>query len=120
MANEQRRRRVEDQIQRELAEIIRLELKDPRVGLITLSGAEITADFAYCKFFYTVLGSEGEAKLAGAGLSRAAGFLRAALGKRLRIHNVPELRFVYDTSIEQGLRLGQLIDKANASPPVDD
>ena len=119
MANEQRRRRVEDQIQRELSEIIRLELKDPRVGMITISGVEITADFAVCKVFYTVLGAEEQCESAKVGLQRASGFLRSALGKRLRIHNIPELRFNYDTSIERGVRLSQLIDQANALPPAE-
>jgi ribosome-binding factor A len=114
MANEQRRRRVADQIQKELSEIIRLELHDPRVGMITISAVEISADFAYCKVFYTMLAPEAERDTVKAGLKRASGFLRTALGKRLRIHNTPELRFLYDTSIERGVHLSQLIDQAVA------
>ncbi len=114
MANEQRRRRVADQIQKELSEIIRLELHDPRVGMMTISAVEISADFAYCKVFYTMLAPEEERDKVKAGLKRASGFLRTALGKRLRIHNTPELRFIYDTSIERGVHLSQLIDQAVA------
>ena len=114
MANEQRRRRVEEQIQQELSQILRLEMKDPRVGMITISGVKVSADFAAAKVFYTLLGSAEERELADAGLRSAAGFLRSALGKRLRIHNTPELRFTYDTSIERGVHLSQLIDQAVA------
>ena len=113
MANEQRRRRVADQIQKELSEIIRLDL----IGMITISEVEISADFAYSKIFYTVLGSTEDRENSEAGLRRATGFLRTALGKRLRIHNRPELRFVYDTSIERGVHLSLLIDRAVADDP---
>jgi len=114
MANEQRRRRVADQIQKELSEIIRLELHDPRVGMITISAVAISPDFAYSKIFYTTLAPEEDRDKAKAGLKRASGFLRTALGKRLRIHNTPELRFIYDTPIERGVQLSQLIDQAVA------
>lgn len=121
MANEQRRRRVEEQIQQELSEILRLELKDPRVGLITISGVRVSPDFAVARIYYTILGSTEDGESAGIGLSSASGFLRSALGKRLRIHNIPELRFTYDRSIERGIHLSQLIDQAIAdSPPVKD
>ncbi len=118
MANEQRRRRVEEQIQQELSEILRLELKDPRVGMITISGVKVSPDFALAKVFYTILGSGEDCDLADAGLRSASGFLRTGLGKRLRIHNIPELRFCYDTSIERGVRLSQLIDQAVADIPA--
>jgi ribosome-binding factor A len=114
MANLQRRRRVSDQIQKELSEIIRLDLNDPRIGMITLSAVEISPDFACAKIFYTLLGNDEERENAKAGLLRASGFLRTALGKRLRIHNTPELRFYYDDSIERGVKLSQLIDRAVA------
>ena len=118
MANEQRRRRVEEQIQQELSEILRLELKDPRIGMITISGVTVAPDFGSAKVFYTILGSADEIESADTGLRSAAGFLRSALGKRLRIHNIPELRFTYDTSIERGVRLSQLIDQAVADKPA--
>lgn len=110
----QRNARVADQIQRELAELVRTELKDPRVGMITLTGVELTADFAHAKIFFTTLidGAERDETLAG--LQRAAGFLRGHLGKRLHIHNIPELHFHFDESVERGFRLSQLIDDAVA------
>ncbi len=115
MANAQRLRRVADQIQRELAELVRDELQDPRVGLVTFTGVEVSPDFAHAKVFFTALGGPAARADAIAGLGRAAGFLRRMLGARLRIHNTPELRFVYDESVESGIRLTQLIDEAVAS-----
>jgi ribosome-binding factor A len=115
MANAQRARRVADQIQRELSEILRTELKDPRVGMITLTGVEISPDLAHAKVFFTSLGGAETFAEKMAGLERASGFLRTMLGARLKIHNVPELRFAYDESVEQGIRLTQLIEEAVAS-----
>lgn len=117
MANPQRQRRVADQIQRELADIIRLELKDPRVGMITLTDVEVSPDFAHAKVFFTTLGGEEARALAEAGLRRASGFLRSMLGKTIKVHNTPELHFIFDTSVETGIRISQLIDEALAPPP---
>lgn len=108
----QRLRRIADQIQRELSEIIRLELKDPRVGMITLTGVEVSTDLAHAKVFFTTLGDAEALALAEAGLGHAAGFLRSVLAKRISTHNVPELHFVHDASVERGVRLSQLIDDA--------
>lgn len=116
MANPQRQRRVADQIQRELAEIIRLELKDPRVGLITLTAVEMSPDLTHAKVFFTCLGSDEHREQAEEGLKRAAGFLRSMLGKQIKIHNTPELHFAYDASIENGMRISRLIDEAVAPP----
>ncbi|MBK9218331.1 MAG: 30S ribosome-binding factor RbfA [Uliginosibacterium sp.] len=107
--------RVAEQIKRELAELIRLEVKDPRVGFISLTDVELTPDYAHAKVFFTSMqGDEGlEAILIG--LKRASGFLRRELGRRVRIHTTPELHFVYDRSIVEGNRLSALIDQAVAS-----
>lgn len=106
-----RSQRIAEQIQRELAELIRLEVKDPRVGFITLTGVEVTPDYAHAKVFFSTLDA---AQLPGiqAGLRQAAGFLRHELGRRIRLHNIPELHFEYDASVEQGVRLSKLIDEA--------
>ncbi|MBW7859693.1 MAG: 30S ribosome-binding factor RbfA [Rhodocyclaceae bacterium] len=106
-----RSQRVNEQLRRELAELIRLEVKDPRVGFITLTDVEVTPDYAHAKVFFTSMnGSEGlDAVLAG--LNRAKGFLRRELGRRVRIHTIPELHFCYDSSVEEGSRLSQLIDQ---------
>jgi len=115
MANPQRRRRVADQIQRELSDILRSELKDPRVGMITLTGVEVSPDFAHAKVFFTSLAEAAQRDEVRAGLKRASGFLRTMLGARLKIHNTPELHFVYDESVESGIRLTHLIEDAVAA-----
>jgi ribosome-binding factor A len=109
-----RSRRIAEQVQRELSDIIRLELKDPRVGMITITDVEVTQDQAHAKVFFTVLGDE--ARIAGAteGLLHAAGFLRSELARRMKLRVVPQLRFKYDESVERGMRLSQLIDDAVA------
>jgi ribosome-binding factor A len=107
-----RRARIADQIQRELADLIRLEVRDPRVGLVTLTGVELSRDQSHAKVFFTVLGSAGQAEDAVEGLQRAAGFLRTNLAKRLSTRSVPELAFAYDESVERGMRLSRLIDEA--------
>lgn len=104
--------RIADQIQRELADLIRNELKDRRVGMITLTGVEVSQDYAHAKVFYTTLGSNEDNFLTDKGLEHASKFLRGQLSNRLRLRLVPQLQFVYDESVERGIRLSQLIDKA--------
>ncbi len=105
--------RVAEQIQRELAELIRLEVKDPRVRRVTLTGVEVTPDYAHAKVFYTTL--EGENKAVQKGLEHAAGFLRSQLAHAIKLRVIPQLHFVYDASVERGAKLSQLIDEAIAS-----
>jgi ribosome-binding factor A len=106
--------RIADQIQRELADLIRNEIKDPRVGMLTLTGVEVSQDYAHAKVFYTSLRGENDNFLISNGLEHAAGFLRSQLSHRLKLRVVPQLHFVYDNSIERGVRLSQLIDEAVA------
>ena len=96
--------RIADQIQRELANLIRNELKDQRVGMITLTGVEVSQDYAHAKVFYTTLGSDEDNFLTDKGLKHASRFLRGQLSNRLRLRLVPQLQFIYDESIEQGIR----------------
>jgi len=107
-----RRARIADQIQRELAELIRLELRDPRVGMVTLTAVELSHDQSHAKIYFTVLGPESAAEAARLGLERASGFLRSGLAHRLSTRSVPQLAFAYDESIERGARLTRLIDEA--------
>lgn len=104
--------RIADQIQRSLAEVIRLELRDPRVGLVTLTGVELSRDQSHAKVFFTILGTAEQAAEAAEGLQRAAGFLRSQLAHRLTTRKVPELHFAFDESVERGVRISQLIDEA--------
>jgi ribosome-binding factor A len=106
----QRGQRIADQIQRDLAELIRAEVRDPRVGLVTVSGVEVSPDYAHAKVYFTVIGADAE--VAARGLNSAAGHLHNLLFKRLRIHTVPRLAFVHDTSVEHGFEIDRLIDQA--------
>ena len=113
--------RVADQIQRDLSEIVAFELKDPRVGMITITEVQITPDYAHAKVFFTMLSDDAEAiKNTVAGLHKAAGYIRIMLGKRLSIHTLPELHFVHDTSTARGIEMSRLIDEANATRAKDD
>jgi ribosome-binding factor A len=110
-----RSRRIAEQIQRELSEIIRLDLKDPRVtGIITITDVEVTQDHAHAKVFFTELGDSARAKETENALQHAAGFLRSELAHRLKLRTVPQLKFEYDASVERGMRLTRLIDEAMA------
>lgn len=107
--------RVADQIQRDLSEIIAFELKDPRVGMITITEVQVTPDYAHAKVFFTMLNDNKEAVANTVqGLTQASGFIRGQLGRRLTIHTLPQIHFVHDTSISRGMELSSLIDKANA------
>jgi ribosome-binding factor A len=109
-----RSRRIADQVQRELSDIIRLELKDPRVGMITITDVDVSPDTKNAQIFFTVLGEQSRIDDATAGLQRAAGFLRSCLAQRMELRSVPQLRFKYDASVERGMHLSQLIDAAVA------
>ena len=102
----QRSDRIAEQVRRDLAELIQGELKDPRVGMISLTEVELTPDYAHAKVFFTTRDSEH--------LEEIQSGLRRELGKRIHIHTLPELHFIYDSSIERGASLTQLIAEANA------
>ena len=105
--------KVADQIQRDLTELIARELKDPRVGMVTLQGVEVTPDYAHAKVFFSLL--IGDPVETQAALNQAAGFLRNGLFKRLHIHTVPTLHFIYDRTQERAADMNALIAKAVSS-----
>ena len=108
--------RIGEVIMRELAQMIQQEVSDPRVGMVTVSHVDVTSDLKYAKVFVTRLNgveSEDDVSECLAGLSHAAGFLRRGIAKRVEIRSVPELRFHYDSSLEHGFRMDELIAKAN-------
>ena len=109
-----RRDRVSEQIRRELAELIRGELKDPRVGMISLTDVAVTADYAHAKVYFSTLAGSAKVDEVMTGLEKASGFLRRELGKRISIHTTPQLHFVFDQSLERGADLSALIQKAVA------
>ena len=113
--------RVADQIQRDLSDILFSELKDPNVGMVTITEVQVAPDYAHAKVFFTLLDDNPDkVKKTLDSLRHASGFIRTQLGKRLHIHTLPQLSFVYDNSIAQGIALSHLIDEANAERAKDD
>ena len=104
--------RVGAEMQRELAELIREQIKDPALGMITLQEVRVVRDFSQAKVFFTAMASRLSDKELAAHLNEAAGHLRWLLGQRMVLRSVPKLLFVYDTSVEQGEHLSNLIDQA--------
>ncbi|SOY44942.1 30S ribosome-binding factor RbfA [Cupriavidus taiwanensis] len=110
--------RISDQIQKDLAEMIQRELRDPRLGLVTLQSVTLTPDYAHAKVYFTVLGAD--AAEAEAILNEKAGYLHSLLFKRLHIHTVPTLHFHHDTSVEHAIEMSRLINEANATRSKDE
>jgi ribosome-binding factor A len=113
MGNFARTDRIAQQIQREIAELVRLEINDPRVRLVTITGVEVAGDYSHAKIFFTRL--DGKHAEAQQGLESASGFLRKQLAHSIKLRIMPQLHFVYDASVERGSHLSQLIDQAVAS-----
>jgi ribosome-binding factor A len=109
---------IADQIQRDLTELIARELKDPRVGMVTVNGVEVTPDYAHAKVFFSIL--VGDPQQTEDALNQAAGFLRTHLFKRLHIHTVPTLHFRFDRTTERAADMNALIAKAVSSRSKDD
>lgn len=123
--NPGRNMRLADQIRKDLAGLIQREIEMSRVGLVTLTDLELSADYAHAKVYFTVLGAEPEA--VSEVLNDKAGWLHSQLFKLLHIHTVPTLRFIHDPQIVRGIELSQLIDRVNrpqagvaAIPELDD
>lgn len=110
--------RVADQIQRDLGELIAREVKDPRVGMVTITGVEVTPDYAHAKVFFSQL--MGDKDLCLQGLQKSAGYLRTLLFKRLQIHTVPTLHFEYDNTTESAADMNALIARALLVQAKDD
>jgi ribosome-binding factor A len=106
-----RSQRVAEQIQRELADLLQFEVKDPRVSMVTITEVEVTNDLAHAKVYYSAAENLPELQH---GLQNASGFLRSQLSHRLLMRTVPQLHFLYDASIERGMKLSKLIDEAVA------
>ena len=110
--------RVADQIQRDLTELIARELKDPRVGMVTIQSVEVTPDYAHAKVYFSLL--VGDPAQCAEGLNQAAGFLRSGLFKRLHIHTVPTLPFLFDQTTERAADMNALIARAVSSRAKED
>ena len=109
-----RSRRVAKQIKRNLSEIVRREVKDPRVKSVTITGVDVSGDFSHAKVYFSLLQPDADPAPAGAALDRAAGFIRAQLGRSMHVRHVPELHFVHDASLSEGARITSLIEDAVA------
>ncbi|WP_136249090.1 30S ribosome-binding factor RbfA [Halomonas borealis] len=109
--------RVADQLQKELAVLIQREIKDPRLGMVTISGVTVSRDLGYADIHVTLLGEQDAERIKEnlAVLKRAAGFLRSQIARRIKLRHVPELRFHFDESVVRGQHLSALIDEAVAS-----
>ena len=105
--------RVAEQIQRELADLLQFEVKDPRIQRVTITAVEVSGDMSHAKIFYSAPQQIKDAlKELQLGLEKCAGFLRTQLAKRLMLRTVPQLHFVYDESIDRGMHISSLIDQA--------
>ena len=107
-----RTRRVGEQVQRELAGLVHEEIKDPRLGMVSISGVEVSSDLAHAKVFISVLGDDAAVTASVRVLNNAAGFLRRKLGARMRLRIVPRLQFFHDRSLAEGARMDALIKAA--------
>ena len=108
--------RVAEQMQRELADLLQFEVKDPRVGMVTITEVQVSGDLAHAKIFYSAQENSPELQK---GLEKSAGFLRSQLAKRLLLRTVPQLHFSYDASIDQGMKISRLIDDALGNTTSD-
>ncbi len=119
MATALRRERVAGQIRAELSDILQHELRDPRVGWVTVTRVEMSPDLCYAKVFVSVLGDEQTQAATFIGLERALRFIRSELGRRIRLRQVPEIHFKPDDSIAQSQRINELL-KATPIPPPEE
>ncbi|MCD8037428.1 MAG: 30S ribosome-binding factor RbfA [Clostridiales bacterium] len=119
MKKNNRMTRVNDEITKELANIIRAELKDPRIGVMTsVLRVETTQDLKYCKIFISVLGNDEEKANVMKGLKSASGYIRHLLAERINLRITPELIFKLDDSVEYGIKMSKLIEQISNEPPV--
>ena len=123
---EARTRRIESEIQRVLSELIAREVKDPRVGNVTITAVSLSADMGVARVFFTPFASRNPAEEVRVGLTRAGGFLRGEVGRRLRLRHAPRLEFLIDDTADKAAHLTGLInravesDRAHASEAVDE
>jgi ribosome-binding factor A len=115
-----RQRQVAELLHQEISLLIQRQVRDPRLGFVTVTDAEVTPDLRLAHIYVSVMGGDDEAQQALAGLKSAVGFFRHELGSALSLRFVPELSFRLDKSLEQGLRIDQLLDSLPAEAPADE
>jgi ribosome-binding factor A len=114
-----RANKVAEQIKKELSDIIMRELKDPRISFVTVTGVDVTGDLQQSKVFISVLGTDDEKTATLEGLSKATGFIRSEIGKRIRLRKTPEISFHFDESIDYGNRIESLLAEVNKTSPKE-
>jgi ribosome-binding factor A len=109
--------RVGEQIKKEISQIIQSELKDPRIGFITVTGVDVTNDFSQAKVYLSVLGGDEQREETLKALGRSSGFIRSELGKRIRMRKIPDLLFKFDTSIDYGSKIQSILHQIQEGEP---
>lgn len=115
-----RSNRVAEQMKKEIAQIVRDNVKDPRVGFVTITGVEVSKDLRHAKAFVSVLGDEENRTNSLTGLKKASSFIRRELGQRLQLRYMPEIDFRFDHSIEHGAHIAKLLSDVDKSEESDD
>lgn len=115
-----RANKVAEQIKKETIQIIRDVLKDPRIGFVTVTSVEVTADIRYAKIFVSIYGNEEEKKGTLDALHKSQGLIRSELGKRMRLRYAPEVSFAFDSSIEYGARIMELLEEVKGEGKADE
>jgi ribosome-binding factor A len=113
-----RNQRLGNQILRSLSDLLRQEVKDPRLDAVSLTKVDLTRDLSVATVYFSLLDPNADPAPVADGLGRAAGFLRAKLGRALKVRHIPELRFVHDDSAKQAMRISELLDDAAADEPA--
>jgi ribosome-binding factor A len=110
--------RLNEQLKRELTALIQFEVRDPRIGMLTITDVEVSPDLYHAKVYFTLLGDVDERRTAAEGLRAAAGFLRTEIGRRMHIRRAPELHFTFDETLEHAARIEQLLREARRDAPA--
>ena len=110
--------RLNEQMKREVADILRFEVKDPRVGIVTVTEAQVAPDLSFARLYVQPMGDDDEKKEAFKGLAAASPYIRHELGKRLKIRQIPELRFEQDNALEYGMHIDRLLAEIKQNEPV--
>ncbi|MEW6065302.1 ribosome-binding factor A [Desulforamulus profundi] len=105
--------RIAEAIKKEIADLLRNEIKDPRVGFVTITGVEVTKDLCFAKIFISVMGSEDQRAETLSTLQKAAGYMRSEIGRRIKVRHAPEIIFKLDTSLDNGTRIMELLREIN-------
>lgn len=112
--------RVEEACKEELSEILGREIKDPRIGFVTITRVKVTRDLGHAHVYVSIMGSDDEVKATLAGLESAKGVMRSHLGKHMRLKTLPDIEFVHERIAEEALRLSELMERNKGDSPVDD